>query len=164
MDAVLNVDHSFTGKNWRSRVDGDEVARDRRATALAQRLDLPAIVAQILADREIELDQAEAYLAPTLRDLLPDPSSFRDMDQAVARLVRAIGAGEKIAVFGDYDVDGATSSALLLRFMRAVGGDIQAYIPDRIAEGYGPNAPALLKLAADGVRVVVTVDCGITAF
>ncbi|MEE3048960.1 MAG: single-stranded-DNA-specific exonuclease RecJ [Pseudomonadota bacterium] len=164
MDAVLNVDHSFTGKNWRSRVDGDEVARDRRATALAQRLDLPVIVAQILADREIELDQAEAYLAPTLRDLLPDPSSFRDMDQAVARLVRAIGAGEKIAVFGDYDVDGATSSALLLRFMRAVGGDIQAYIPDRIAEGYGPNAPALLKLAADGVRVVVTVDCGITAF
>ena len=164
MDAVLNVDHSFTGKNWRSRVDGNEVARDRRATALAQRLELPAIVAQILADREIELDQAEAYLAPTLRDLLPDPSSFRDMDQAVARLVRAIGAGEKIAVFGDYDVDGATSSALLLRFMRAVGGDIQAYIPDRIAEGYGPNAPALLKLAADGVRVVVTVDCGITAF
>ena len=164
MTAVLDVDHSFTGKNSRSRVDGDELARDRLATALAQRLELPAIVAQILADREIDLDQAEAYLAPTLRDLLPDPSSFRDMDRAVDRLVRALAAGEKIAVFGDYDVDGATSSALLLRFMRAVGGDIQAYIPDRIAEGYGPNAPALLKLAADGVRVVITVDCGITAF
>ena len=86
------------------------------------------------------------------------------MDAAVARLVRAVRAGERIVVFGDYDVDGATSSALLLRFFRSVGGNIGVYIPDRRKEGYGPNAPALLKLKQEGADVVVTVDCGVTAF
>ncbi|MDP7345261.1 MAG: DHH family phosphoesterase, partial [Alphaproteobacteria bacterium] len=92
-----------------------------------------------------------------------DPSRFRDMDQAAERLAQAIREGERIAIFGDYDVDGATSTALLLRFMAAVGGQAEMYIPDRQREGYGPNAPALLELAAKGVGLVVTVDCGLAA-
>src|SRR6185312_7563750 len=88
---------------------------------------------------------------------------LKDMDVAIERMVKAIQAGERIAVFGDYDVDGATSSALLLRFFRSVGADIGIYIPDRRKEGYGPNAPALIKLKGDGASVVVTVDCGVTA-
>jgi single-stranded-DNA-specific exonuclease len=99
-----------------------------------------------------------------LRKFLPDPSHLKDMDAAVARLVRAVQVGERIVVFGDYDVDGATSAALLLRFFRSVGGNIGVYIPDRRKEGYGPNAPALLRLRAEGAALVVTVDCGITAF
>src|SRR5204862_486069 len=104
------------------------------------------------------------FLEPTLRKFLPDPSHLKDMDAAIARLVRAVQQGEQIVVFGDYDVDGATSSALLLRFVRSVGGTIGVYIPDRRKEGYGPNAPALLKLKAEGAAVVVTVDCGVTAY
>lgn len=95
---------------------------------------------------------------------MPDPSVFAGMDQAVTRIVAAIRGSERIAVFGDYDVDGATSSALLMRFFRAVGADVVTYIPDRRAEGYGPNEPALRKLHADGVKLVITVDCGITAY
>ena len=110
------------------------------------------------------LEDVPDFLEPTLRKFLPDPSHLKDMDAAVARLVRAVQQGERIVVFGDYDVDGATSSALLLRFFRAVGGNIGVYIPDRRKEGYGPNAPALLKLREEGAAVVVTVDCGVTAY
>jgi single-stranded-DNA-specific exonuclease len=95
---------------------------------------------------------------------MPDPSRLAGMDSAVARIVDAIRASERIAIFGDYDVDGATSSALLQRFFRAVGADVVVYIPDRMREGYGPNAPALLRLKEGGARVVITVDCGIVAF
>ena len=112
----------------------------------------------------VGLDDAEAYLSPTVRDALPDPSTFLDMDIAAERLAKAVRDAEPIAIFGDYDVDGATSSALLARFFGAVGGVVRTYIPDRITEGYGPNAAALLRLAADGVKVVVTVDCGTSAF
>src|SRR5262249_784417 len=103
-------------------------------------------------------------LEPTLRKFLPDPLHLKDMDAAVSRLVRAVREGERVVVFGDYDVDGATSSALLLRFFRSVGGNIAVYIPDRRKEGYGPNTAALLKLRQEGAAVVVTVDCGITAY
>jgi single-stranded-DNA-specific exonuclease len=154
----LGVERSLCGRRWVARaVDA------RLALALAQRLDLPELVGRLLAARGIGLDEAEAYLSPTLRAQLPDPSSFLDMDRAAARLAAAIRTGEEIAIFGDYDVDGATASAVLARFFAAVGARHRIYIPDRLSEGYGPNTPALLKLRDAGVRVVVTVDCGATA-
>jgi single-stranded-DNA-specific exonuclease len=157
--AFLGVERSLSGRRWLSRA-GDE----RLALALAQRFALPEVVGRVLAARGIGLDEAESFLSPTLRDLLPDPGHLRDMDKAVARLVKAVTGGESIGVFGDYDVDGATSSAVLANFFRAAGAPVRVYIPDRIAEGYGPNAPALLRLQAEGIGVVVTVDCGTTAF
>lgn len=157
--AVLGVEHSFTGRRWRPRL-----ADDRLGFALADRLGLPELVARVLAARGIDADSAPRFLTPTLRDLLPDPSHLLGMDAAAARLARAVCSGEGIAIFGDYDVDGATSSALLLRFLRQAGGRAIAYIPDRMTEGYGPNAPALRRLRAEGASVVVTVDCGTTAF
>lgn len=157
--SFLNVENSASGKRWEERL-----ADPRRGLALSQRLGLPEIVGRILAARDVGLEDAEAYLNPTLRQFLPDPSHLRDMDLAVDRLVTAISKGERIAVFGDYDVDGATSSALLQRFLRAAGADLRVYIPDRISEGYGPNAGALRKLKSEGIAVVITVDCGITAF
>jgi single-stranded-DNA-specific exonuclease len=156
----LGVSRSATGKRWALR-DVDE----RAALALSQRFDLPDSVGRALAARGIGPEGAEAFLTPTLRDALPDPHHLKDMDKAVTRLVRAIREGEKVAVFGDYDVDGATSSALLMRFFDAVGGHLIPYIPDRLKEGYGPNRPALEWLKRDqGVVVAITVDCGITAF
>ena len=157
-EVLLGVERSLLGRRWESRA-GDL----RLALALAQRHGLPEIVARVLAGRGVGLDEAAAFLDPTLRDLLPDPSRFKDMDRAVARLLAAVQDGETIAVFGDYDVDGATSAALIERFLAAAGVPLRVYIPDRLAEGYGPNAPALLRLKAEGVSVLVTVDCGTTA-
>ena len=155
---VLGVERSVTGKRWEERL-----ADPRLGLALAQRLGVPELVGRVLAARGVGPDDAEDYLAPKLRDALPDPSRLKDMDAAVARLVAAIRGGERIAIFGDYDVDGATSAALLTRFLRAVGADPRVYVPDRLTEGYGPNAPALLRLHGEGIAVVVTVDCGATA-
>ena len=154
----LGVERSLTGRRWRQRL-----ADDRLGLALAQRLAVPEILGRVLAARGVDAESAERFLSPTLREQLPDPSGFLDMDAAVARLARAVKESELIAIFGDYDVDGATSAALLRRFLEAVGGRVMVYVPDRLKEGYGPNAPALLKLKAEGVGVVVTVDCGITA-
>ena len=159
MDAVLGVERSVSGRRWRSRLD-DTRAADR----LAQQLDLPELVGRVLAARGVTPETAADFLAPSLRTLLPDPSRLAGMDAAVARLARAVEGGETVVVFGDYDVDGATSTAVLLRYLRRVGCDARAYIPDRISEGYGPNAPALLKLREEGAAVVVTVDCGVSAF
>jgi single-stranded-DNA-specific exonuclease len=157
--AFLGVERSLSGRRWLSR-PGDE----RLATTLSQRLGLPELVGRVLAARGVGLDAAEAFLNPTLRDFLPDPSHLKDMDKAAERVARAVTGGETIGVFGDYDVDGATSSALLANALRAAGAEVRVYIPDRILEGYGPNAAALLKLQAEGVSLVVTVDCGTTAF
>ncbi|MBL22801.1 MAG: single-stranded-DNA-specific exonuclease RecJ [Rhodospirillaceae bacterium] len=157
--AYLGVERSFSGKRWEA-AETDE----RLGLALAQRFGLPEIVGRILAARGVDETEVEGFLSPQLRRLLPDPSSFLDMDLAANRLADAIVSDEKIAVFGDYDVDGATSSALLKRFCRAAGAEVEIYIPDRMAEGYGPNLPALLKLKEDGASVVITVDCGIVAF
>lgn len=157
--AFLGVERSLTGRRWAARL-----ADERAALAIAQRHSLPDAVARLLAARDVEIDSVTDFLEPTLRRFLPDPSHLKDMDAAIQRLVRAVQGGERIVVFGDYDVDGATSSALLLRFFRAVGGNIGVYIPDRRKEGYGPNTAALLKLKAEGAAVVVTVDCGVTAF
>ncbi|WP_332053653.1 single-stranded-DNA-specific exonuclease RecJ [Reyranella sp.] len=156
--AFLGVERSLTGRRWAERL-----ADERMAIAMAQRHGLPEAICRLLAAREVDLEGVPDFLEPTLRKFLPDPSHLKDMDAAVARVVSAIQAGERIAVFGDYDVDGATSSALLLRFLRSVGGDVCLYIPDRRKEGYGPNTAALLKLKEDGASVVITVDCGVTA-
>ena len=156
--AFLGVEQSVCGRRWLVRA-----ADDGAAAAIAERLALPEIVARLLAQRGIGVAEAPGFLAPRLREFLPDPAHLRDMAPAVERLVHAIRDGERIVVFGDYDVDGATSAALLLRFFRAVGGDASVYVPDRLREGYGPNAPALLRLKAEGAGIVVTVDCGATA-
>ncbi len=158
-EAFLGVERSLTGRRWRVR-PGDE----RLGIAIAQRFSLPEIIGRLLAGRGIGPEAAEGFLNPRLRELLPDPSRFKDMDKAAERLAHAVEAGEGIAVFGDYDVDGATSAALLSRFFAAAGRAIRVYIPDRMKEGYGPNLPALLKLKAEGIAVAITVDCGITAF
>jgi single-stranded-DNA-specific exonuclease len=155
---VLDVACSLLGRRWRERT-GD----DRAGLAIAQRLGLPEIVGRLMARRGVAPDEAERFLNPQLRDELPDPSHLIDMDRAVARLVAAVENRETIAVFGDYDVDGATSAALLKRFFGAAGARIVVYVPDRQREGYGPNAPALLRLKAEGATLVVTVDCGIAA-
>lgn len=156
----LGVERSVTGRRWRARNTGD----DRLSLQLAQRLGVPELIARLLAAREIAADAADRFLKPTLRDWLPDPSHLLDMEKAVERLVAAVKNRELIAVFGDYDVDGATSSALLHRYLASVGGKVRVYIPDRMTEGYGPNAPALRKLKAEGASVAITVDCGTTAF
>ena len=155
---LLGVERSICGRHWRLRV-----ADVAEAQAIAARLALPEIVGRLLAQRGIDHDDAPGFLAPRLRDHLPDPSHLRDMEVATTRLVRAVREDETIAVFGDYDVDGATSAALLARFFAAIGGRTRIYVPDRLREGYGPNTAALLRLRAEGARVVVTVDCGTNA-
>ena len=156
---MLGVERSLLGKRWRARL-ADSMA----GLSLAQSIELPELIGRVLAARGIAAEEAPEYLDPTLRRLLPDPLHLRDMEKAIARLARALETGEKIAIFGDYDVDGATSAALLSRFLEAVAGPPTIYIPDRLREGYGPNGTAMRILAAQDVRVVVTVDCGISAF
>ena len=156
---MLGIERSLLGRRWRARL-----ADSRIGLSLAQAIEVPELVGRVLAARGIAAEDAPAYLDPTLRSLLPEPLHLRDMDKAIARLAAALEAGEKIAVFGDYDVDGATSAALLSRFFEAVGAPLTLYIPDRLREGYGPNATAMRMLAAQDVAVVITVDCGIAAF
>jgi single-stranded-DNA-specific exonuclease len=155
---VLGVERSACGRRWRWR-GGDAQAGQE----IAQRLALPEIVGRLLAQRGVDLDHAPGFLQPRLREQLPDPADLRDMEAAVARLVRAVRDGETIAILGDYDVDGATSAALLARFFAAIGTRTRVYVPDRLREGYGPNSAALSRLRAEGARTVVTVDCGTTA-
>ncbi len=157
-EAFLGIERSLGGKRWLLRT-GDE----RVALQMAQQLGIPEIVARVLAGRGVDAAAAPQFLEPKLRDQLPDPLHLKDMAKAAARIARAVAAGETVAVFGDYDVDGATSSALLHRFLTQAGGRVRVYIPDRIREGYGPNAPALLRLREEGAAVIVTVDCGTTA-
>lgn len=136
----------------------------RTGMALSQRLGLPEIIGQILAGRGVTLEGATRYLNPSLQNDLPDPSGLIDMDRAAQRLATAIMGHESIAIFGDYDVDGATSSALLIRYLGEMGLAPLLYVPDRITEGYGPNGPALCALARRGAKLVLTVDCGTMAF
>ena len=150
---------SVTGKRWLYKEPDP-----RRVLTLIQRYGVSEILAHILVHRDIPLDQVEAYLNPTLRHYLPDPNHLLDMEKAVARTMMALKADQKIVVYGDYDVDGATSSALLRRYFEAIGTPIGVYIPDRIEEGYGANTEALLQLRAQVVDLVLMVDCGTTAF
>lgn len=158
-NVVLGVERSLTGKRWEA-----SATDERAALALSQKYGLSDIVARVLIGRGVELERVDTFLNPSLRDLLPDPGHLQDMEKAAQRLADAIANGETIGVFGDYDVDGATSAALLYRFIQSVGGRVEIYVPDRLKEGYGPNLPALLSMQSKGVGIIVTVDCGITAF
>jgi single-stranded-DNA-specific exonuclease len=155
---VLGVGRSLTGRRWVWRE-----AEERIGLGIAQRLGLPEIVGRLLAARGVGVEGASDFLEPTLRALLPDPSQLADMDAAAARLADAVQRGETVAVFGDYDVDGACSGALLAGFLRAFGCTVLSYVPDRLREGYGPNAPALRALAGRGAGLIVCVDCGTAA-
>ncbi len=158
-EPFLGIAQSLTGRFWRQRTHDD-----RAALAFAQRLGVPEIVGRVLAGRGVSLDEGPEFLDPVLKRDLPDPSLLLDADAAAARLAEAIQTGETVALFGDYDVDGATSAALFERYFRAAGGQLMVYIPDRLTEGYGPNEKALLALRAQGASVVITVDCGTTSF
>lgn len=153
--AFLNVEASLTGRRW----IGPSVEEDRGAEAMVQATRLPLALCHTLVKRGVAPQDAAGYLAPALRDLLPDPLVLKDMGKAAARFLTALKARQRIAVFADYDVDGGTSAALLLIWLRAMGHQATLYIPDRIDEGYGPNEPAMAALAA-AHDLIVCVDCG----
>jgi len=158
--AYLGVEASARGLRWRERLDP---AAAKTAGAISQRHGLPELLGRVLASRGIAVDDVPVVLDPSIKALMPDPSTLRDMDKGAARLADAILRKERIAVFGDYDVDGACSSALMKRFLAAHGLDARIYIPDRMFEGYGPNPAAIETLAKDGAKLIVTVDCGTTS-
>ena len=153
--AFLGVAQSATGRRW----IGPSVEEDRLSEAMAQSTDMPTPLCRTLVRRGIGADEAAAFLAPTLRDLLPDPHALRDMEKAATRFLTAVKAREKIAIFADYDVDGGTSAALLITWLRDMGLPATLYIPDRIDEGYGPNDAAMTQLAATH-SLIICVDCG----
>ena len=158
--AFLDVSSSETGLAWRPRLDAQGEAR---ALAIAQVGGVSEIVARVLAARAVEIDGVARFLSPKLRDLMPDPYTLTDMAKATERLKRAVLAGEGVGIFGDYDVDGAASSALLSEYLEACGLATLIHIPDRILEGYGPNRAAMEAFVKRGVSLVVTVDCGATS-
>ena len=154
--APCGVTHSILGQPWRWRgLAADESDAGFRPDAL---------VDQLLMARGCPRDALESHRLPTIRGFMPDPSIFRDMDRAAERIADAVERAEPVTIFGDYDVDGATSAALLIRLLRDLGLQAGAYIPDRLLEGYGPSADALVRLAEQGASLVVTVDCGALAF
>ena len=158
--AFLGVTASARGLSWRDRLDPPTA---KMAIAISQRYGLPELLGRVLAARGTGLDDVAVALDPTVKALMPDPNVLQDMHKAAARLADAIQRGEPIAVFGDYDVDGACASALIKRFLQAHGSDARIYIPDRLMEGYGPNSAALKALVVEGARLIITVDCGTTS-
>jgi single-stranded-DNA-specific exonuclease len=157
----LGIKKSARGYSWRESL---EAAGSKLALAISQQHNLPELLGRMLAARGVALDGVPLFLDPTIKALMPDPSSLTDMDKAARRLADAITRREKVAIFGDYDVDGACSSALLARFLAHHDVPHRIYIPDRLTEGYGPNAAALEELVRDGAKLIVTVDCGTTSF
>ncbi len=155
----LGVVRSVRGFTWFDRLSLDAAPL---AAAISQRHGLHELLGRILASRGMRLDDVPDIMNPTLKRLLPDPASLVDMDRAAARVARAIVKGERVAIFGDYDVDGASSAALLKRFFAAHGREARMYIPDRLTEGYGPNADAIGGLIDSGAQLIITVDCGTT--
>lgn len=156
MIPVTAITHSLSGQAWRWRGGNMDMGH-----GLGSPTD--DIVNQLLLSRGVALDELERHRRPTLREFLPDPSIFRDMDVAAARLADAIVQGETVTIYGDYDVDGATSAALLVLLLRDLGVSAGHYIPDRLLEGYGPSGEALVRLARSGSQLIVTVDCGAMA-
>jgi single-stranded-DNA-specific exonuclease len=152
VNAALNIERSVTGQPWRWRRPADP------------NLPMDALVDELLLARGVARDDLARHRDPRIRDFLPDPSCFQDMDKGARRLADAIQAGETIAIFGDYDVDGATSAALLVLLLRQLGAEPMVYIPDRLMEGYGPSGAALVELKAKGASIAVCVDCGAQAF
>lgn len=157
---VLGVTSSLSGKAWRWR--GGNMELDEAQSAGLHGLDR-SILDQLLLTRGVAADDLERHAKPTMRGFLPDPSAFRDMDTAAERLAQCVMTGEQVTIYGDYDVDGATSAALLVELLRQLGHAAGYYIPDRLLEGYGPSGEALVKLAETGSRLIVTVDCGAMA-
>jgi single-stranded-DNA-specific exonuclease len=155
--SILGIDRSLTGRAWRWR--GGNMDLSSSPASLDHDL-----VTQLLLARGVAPDDIERHRNPSLRAFLPDPSAFRDMDQAAERIAQAVVTGETVTVYGDYDVDGATSAALLIRLLRMLGHPARYYIPDRLLEGYGPSGEALVRLGAEGSSLIVTVDCGAMAF
>ncbi|GIT85937.1 single-stranded-DNA-specific exonuclease RecJ [Roseobacter sp. OBYS 0001] len=153
--SFLGIERSLTGRRW----VGPTAEMERAAQTLEQRADLPAPVCQVLARRGVQAEDAQSFLAPALRDLMPDPRSLKDMTKAATRFLDAVRKREKIAIFADYDVDGGSSAALLLSWLRQMGREATLYIPDRIDEGYGPNDEAMAQLAR-AHDLIVCVDCG----
>ena len=158
MGDVLGIGSSLSGRAWRWRGGNGDVVDGQPSAG-----GLDDLVTQLLLARGVARDDLARNKAPTLRAFLPDPSLFRDMDTAAERLARAVTTGEKVTIYGDYDVDGATSAALLILVLRDLGLEAGYYIPDRLLEGYGPSGDALVKLGAEGSTLVVTVDCGAMA-
>ncbi len=154
---VLGITSSLSGQAWQWR--GGNMAIDGDATSLDR-----DILAQLLMTRGVASNDIERHASPTMREFLPDPAQFQDMENAAERIAQGVLAGEKITVYGDYDVDGATSAALLVELLRALGNDAEYYIPDRLLEGYGPSGEALVKIGEAGSSLIVTVDCGAMAF
>ena len=154
----FEVDYSASGKKWQMRSGDENLAR-----AFIQQHHVSDSLARIMSARNILLSEAADFLEPKLRNLMPDPSLLSDMDKAAMRIADAIISGTKIAIFGDYDVDGATSSALILRYLRTLDIEARVYIPDRQREGYGPSIAAMDIFASEGVGLVITVDCGTMA-
>ena len=153
--AFLNVENSLTGRRWQ----GPAAESERLAEAMAQITKLPLSLCQTLVSRGVLPADAAAYLAPRLRDLLPDPRGLKDMERAAARFILALKTRQRVAIFADYDVDGGSSAALLIIWLRAMGHRATLYIPDRIDEGYGPNVPAMAALGA-AHDLILCVDCG----
>lgn len=156
MTPALNISRSILGQPWRWRGTG----ADGRDPGFRP----DDLVTQLLLARGCTRETIDAHREPTIRAFMPDPSLFRDMDKAAVRIADAVEAREQITIFGDYDVDGATSAALLIRLLRDLGLPASAYIPDRLMEGYGPSGEALVRLAQGGSSLVITVDCGAQAF
>ena len=150
---------SILGRNWHQKTFDE-----RHALAILQRFEISEVLSNLLSAREISLGEIENFLEPKIKTSLPDPFELNDMEKAVAHVIAAIHARKKITIFADYDVDGATSSALLKRFFREAGVNADIYIPDRVLEGYGPNSQALLNLKKSGTDLVITLDCGTVAF
>jgi len=159
-EPFLGVRASAKGYAWRARLAGPD---EKLAAAISQQHGLPDLLGRVLAARGIGLEEVPVVLDPTIKALMPDPSTVTDMGKCAARLADAVLAREPVAIFGDYDVDGATSSALLARFLGHHGLKPRIYIPDRIFEGYGPNPAAIESLVKDGARLIVTLDCGTTS-
>ncbi|MGR9163431.1 single-stranded-DNA-specific exonuclease RecJ [Rhizobium leguminosarum] len=158
--AFLGVEKSALDNRWVARLDQ---AGQNRALAMSQLHGLPDLIARVLAGRGVTVDEAIEFLDPTIRSLMPDPHKLTDCEKAAIRLVGAIERGESVAIFGDYDVDGAASSALMFRFLSHFGVRATIYIPDRVFEGYGPNPAAINQLIDNGAQLIVTVDCGSTS-
>src|SRR5215218_4900756 len=158
--AFLGVERSVCGRSWRARLDARGEAR---ATTIAQRHGVAELLARVLAGRGVEADAVLEFLDPTVKRLMSDPDTLTDMPKAAARIADAVERRESIAIFGDYDVDGATSAAILAKFLRYCGIEPFIHIPDRLFEGYGPNSEAVRALAEKGARLLVTVDCGTTS-
>ena len=154
--AFLDVEKSIKGQRWVARLDDQRLAH-----TIAEKNELPEILGRVMAARGVTSDEAEAFLNPTLRSLMPQPSAFMDMEKGAARLAEAIVKKETIGIISDYDVDGVSSAAIMVRFLASVGHEANVYIPDRLTEGYGPSEKAVTTLKEQGTELLLTLDCGV---